>query len=168
MRRIVLASSIFSAAVLAALGLAVAALAGPAVQPIAFNHKTHVDANSLECVDCHAHALDGVRATIPEIGVCAACHSEPQGDSAAEAEVVEHVRAGTPIAWVQVHWVPDHVYFSHRRHAALGEIACEVCHGKVRERVLPFTRPAVRLRMSWCIACHERTEARNDCVACHR
>ena len=168
MRWVVLASCVLAVAVLAAIGLVVAALAAPVDQPIAFNHRVHLEAGGLECVDCHAHALDGVRATIPELEVCAACHSEPQGGSAAEAEVVEHVRAVTPIGWVQVHWVPDHVYFSHRRHAALGEIACEVCHGKVRERVLPFTRPAVRPQMSWCIACHERTEARNDCVACHR
>jgi hypothetical protein len=159
---------VLAVAVLAAIGLVVAALAAPVDQPIAFNHRVHLEAGGLECVDCHAHALDGARATIPGTEVCAPCHSEPQGSSAAEAAVVAHVGAGTPIGWAQVHWVPDHVYFSHRRHTTQGRIACEVCHGNVRERVLPFTRPAVRPRMAWCTKCHDKTEAQNDCIACHR
>lgn len=168
MKRAVVVTGALVAVVLAAIPLALAAARAQVSQPIAFNHRIHLEGAGLACVDCHLHAVDGAHATIPELEVCAACHAEPQGKSAAEAQVVEHVGAGTPIPWVQVHRVPPHVYFSHRRHAALGKIACETCHGNVRERVRPFTRAAVRPRMSWCTGCHEKSDARNDCVGCHR
>ena len=141
---------------------------GPALeQPIAFNHELHVEEMGAECTDCHQHVLDGARATIPNIGVCADCHEEAQTDSPEEARLVEYIQAGEPIPWLKVYTVPDHVYFSHRRHAAIAEIACETCHGEVGQQSQPVTRPAVEMTMDHCMDCHEETGASNDCIWCH-
>ena len=160
---------------LAILGLVVAGglIAGltaarrPPAQPIAFNHQLHVDEMGAECTDCHLHALTGARATIPNIGVCADCHEEAQTESPEEARLVEHIQAGEPIPWIKVYTVPDHVYFSHRRHAAIAAIDCETCHGPVGQKTEPVVRPAVAMTMDHCMDCHESSGASNDCIWCH-
>lgn len=153
--------------------LAVAGLLGgmaprPVVQPIAFNHSLHVTDLGLECVDCHRYVLTGARATIPNIDVCGDCHVEALGESAEEQRLVEFVESGELIPWRKVYRVPDHVYFSHRRHAAIGQIECERCHGPMAEQMQPVTRPAVRITMDGCIECHEQAGVTNDCILCHR
>ncbi len=137
-------------------------------QPLAFNHRLHVEDVGADCTDCHLYALTGVRATIPNIQSCVDCHPESLTESAEEARLIEFIEAGQPIPWKKVYWVPDHVYFSHRRHAALGEIACGVCHGPVGARDQPVTRALVEMSMDACMNCHEETDASNDCIACHR
>jgi len=144
-------------------------LAGrPVTQPIAFNHHLHVDELSLDCTDCHRYVLTGARATIPNIEVCGECHVEPLTDSAEEKKLIAYVESGKPIPWRKVYRVPDHVYFSHRRHAALGGIECKRCHGPMAEQTQPVTRPAVRITMDACIDCHDREGVTHDCIACHR
>ncbi len=161
----------------AALALTLAVLLGGAAvilgrssvrQPIAFNHHVHLKDAGMACPDCHLHALDGVRATIPNVEVCASCHDKAQGGSPAEAAVVEHVRTKQPIPWRKVYLVPDNVYFSHRRHTALGGIKCETCHGGIGDRTRPVTRQLVPVAMNRCIDCHVEKGAMNDCVGCHR
>jgi len=163
---------VFGAVVLvvsAALGGAVTWARGQLVgQPIGYSHAVHVQDNDMECVDCHQYVMEGARATIPNIEVCGDCHDEQIGDSPEEAKVVEYVTRGERIPWQKVYQVPESVYFSHRRHTAIGQIACEVCHGAVGERMLPVSRPAVRVSMNRCIGCHLEREVSVDCVACHR
>ncbi len=137
-------------------------------QPIAFNHHLHVTDQELECVDCHLYALEGVRATIPNLEICIDCHEEAQGQSLEEAKVVEHIADGLPIPWQRVFWVPDHVYFSHRRHTEIAGIECQVCHGDVQDRVEALTKPIVRLTMGKCMDCHYEEGVSNDCINCHR
>lgn len=149
-------------------GVTLAMLGDGVSQPIAFNHRLHVEDLALECADCHRYVLTGARATIPNIEVCADCHEEAQTDSPAEAQVVAHIQEGEKIPWQKVYHVPEHVYFSHRRHAALAEIECATCHGPMEEREEPVTRPAVDLTMDRCIECHEEEGVSNDCVWCHR
>lgn len=156
------------AALAAGAGLAYTRLAAAVRQPIAFNHQLHVEEVGADCTDCHRYATTGVRATIPNIEVCVDCHEEAQTESPEEARVVEHVQAGRPIPWLQVNWVPDHVYFSHRRHTAIAGLECETCHGPMRDRRLPVGRPAVRLTMDYCMRCHQTEGASNDCLNCHR
>jgi hypothetical protein len=38
-----------------------------AVQPIAYNHKPHLEQAQMECLDCHTGALTGPRAIIPGV-----------------------------------------------------------------------------------------------------
>jgi hypothetical protein len=149
-------------------GVTVSQIANSVEQPILFNHQLHLEEAGLECTDCHRYAIDGIRATIPNVDVCGDCHEEPLTESAEEALVAEHVRDGVPIPWRKVYWVPEHVYFSHRRHTAIAGILCETCHGPVGDESVPLTRPLVRIDMNNCMGCHAEAGVTNDCVACHR
>lgn len=80
----------------------------------------------------------------------------------------------TPIEWIQVHNLPDYVYFDHRGHVNAG-VDCQTCHGNVEsmERV----RQVESLSMGWCISCHREAnrigikgkpvQASLDCTTCH-
>lgn len=61
-----------------------------------------------------------------------------------------------PIEWVKIHNLPDHVYFNHSQHVAVGKVACQRCHGGIQEmdEVFQFSS----LSMGWCINCHRETE----------
>lgn len=140
----------------------------PLEQPIAFNHALHVGQLEMDCTDCHLYAVNGVRATIPNIEVCADCHDEAASESAEETRLVEYVASGERVPWRKIYRVPEHVYFSHRRHTQLGGIECETCHGAVGEQVEPVGRPLVRLSMEHCMRCHQDSGVSNDCLLCHR
>ena len=153
---------------IAVAGVAFSLLPEPIAQPIVFSHHLHVEEVGAECVDCHRYARSGVRATIPNIQVCAGCHQEAQTESPEEAKLFEYIRDDRPIPWRKIYWVPDHVYFSHRRHTTTAGIECETCHGAIRERELPLDRPLVPIAMDECIRCHQETGAAYDCLLCHR
>ena len=80
----------------------------------------------------------------------------------------------TPIEWVQVHNLPDFVYFNHSAHIT-ANVACDRCHGAVEtmERV----SQAEDLSMGWCVNCHrdvnrvglggQTVHASLDCGTCH-
>lgn len=86
----------------------------------------------------------------------------------------DEAKTPMPIEWVQVHNLPDFVYFDHRAHVDAG-VACQRCHGPVEtmERV----HQVEDLSMGWCINCHrrvneigvggKRVDASLDCAACH-
>ncbi|MCS6927932.1 MAG: c-type cytochrome [Saprospiraceae bacterium] len=63
-----------------------------------------------------------------------------------------------PIEWVRVHNLPDHAYFSHAQHVAVGQVACQQCHGPIEqmEEVYQYST----LGMGWCINCHRQTEVK--------
>jgi len=137
-------------------------------QPIAYNHKKHIEEVELGCFDCHVQALTHQKASIPNIGYCRNCHEEAMTDSKEEEKLVGYIKNNQPIPWVQVHRVPDHAYFSHRRHVSLGKIACQDCHGDVNNMTLPFSKPNIPIKMKFCIRCHESKQVTTDCAACHR
>jgi mono/diheme cytochrome c family protein len=62
----------------------------------------------------------------------------------------------TPVQWVKVHNLPDHVYFNHSQHVKVGQVQCQRCHGPIQEmdEVYQFAQ----LSMGWCINCHRQTE----------
>ncbi len=61
-----------------------------------------------------------------------------------------------PIEWIRIHNLPDHVYFNHSQHVAVGKLECQQCHGTVEEmEVVGQHSP---LSMGWCINCHRETE----------
>ncbi len=63
-----------------------------------------------------------------------------------------------PIEWIRIHNLPDHVYFNHAQHVAVGKVECQNCHGKVEEmEVVGQYSP---LSMGWCINCHRQTEVK--------
>lgn len=61
-----------------------------------------------------------------------------------------------PIEWVKIHNLPDHVYFNHAQHVAVGKVQCQSCHGPVQDmdEVYQFAP----LSMGWCINCHRTTD----------
>jgi hypothetical protein len=122
----------------------------------------------LVCTECHLYAETGVRATIPNIGLCGDCHAEAQTESVEEARLVEYIESNELVPWRKIYNVPAHVYFSHRRHTTLGEIGCAICHGDMENRESPVTRAEVSLSMDFCMDCHYEMEASNDCLLCHR
>ncbi len=65
-----------------------------------------------------------------------------------------------PIPWVKIHNLPDHVYFNHSQHVAVGEIQCQTCHGDIQnmDEVYQYND----LSMGWCINCHRTTKVQFD------
>lgn len=61
----------------------------------------------------------------------------------------------TPIEWVKVHNLPDHVYFNHSQHVAVGKVQCQTCHGAIQE--MDEVHQDQPLSMGWCINCHRNT-----------
>ncbi len=122
----------------------------------------------LECTDCHRYVKRAEFAGRPTVDICAECHEELLTDSAQEAILVEYIQADEAIPWERLYEVPDHVYYSHRRHVAVAKIDCDVCHGKIGRSDRPPQRPLQRLTMDFCLVCHEQQGASTDCNACHR
>lgn len=137
-------------------------------QPIKYNHKLHIEEALSECTDCHVQAEKSTRASIPNIQICGDCHSDLEVENSEQRKVAEYVQNGTQIPWHQVHLVPDHVYFSHRRHVSLGQIECSECHGDVSQMETPFVKPFQQIAMAWCIDCHKQRQVTSECYACHR
>ncbi len=136
----------------------------PAVtQPITFNHLRHGD---LACTVCHAGVDSSARAGLPPPAVCTACHATaPAG---VEARAWAQLSRATASPWTPVTRLPEHAWFSHRRHVSLARLDCASCHGDVARRTTPPPRNPVRLAMSGCVSCHRREGASEDCNACHR
>jgi hypothetical protein len=142
---------------------------GRASQPIEFDHKVHIDNAGLRCTDCHVHAGDNPVATIPSLEVCQNCHSaDPVSKSPEELKVLAYVAERKEIPWQQIYRVPEHVYFSHRRHVTVGKLECSACHGNMNEQTMPVTAPFLAVTMENCTNCHKEHKITNDCLACHR
>lgn len=61
-----------------------------------------------------------------------------------------------PIEWVRIHNLPDHAYFNHAQHVAVGKVECQKCHGPIQEMDVVYQYST--LGMGWCINCHRETE----------
>lgn len=161
-------------------------------QPIAFTHKVHAGDNEIECQMCHNSASKSKHAGIPTVNVCMNCHkgiTEATSGEEGTKEIAKiHAAAGydvdkrqytgntSPIKWVKVHNLPDHVYFSHAQHVNIGKIECENCHGDVKtyttgqisgtktinnlelegKKLIKLERPL--LTMGWCVECHDKAD----------
>lgn len=130
-------------------------------QPINFSHKIHAGTNQINCLYCHASAEKSKAASIPSVNTCMNCHKAIQegrtpAGTAEIAKIVEAYNNQTPIKWVKIHNLPDHVYFNHAQHVVAGQIECQKCHGPVEtmDKVAQFSS----LSMGWCINCHRQTE----------
>ena len=66
-----------------------------------------------------------------------------------------------PIRWVKVHNLPDHAYFSHAQHVAVGKIECQDCHGPI-DTEMTVAEQWAPLTMGWCIQCHNDREPKMD------
>jgi hypothetical protein len=138
-------------------------------QPLSYNHKIHVEDVGLECKDCHLYVEDMAAATIPTLDVCGDCHAdEPISESSEETKLLKYIAESKEIPWIEIYDVPDHVYFSHRRHVIGGELECSACHGNVGEFTRPVTSEFIPVTMENCMDCHKQHQVTNDCLSCHR
>lgn len=139
-------------------------------QPIAFNHKRHAGDMAINCQYCHSGAEKSKHAGIPSASVCMNCHKAvSEGTTTGTTEIAKIYEAvgwdpvaqkysgtETPIKWVKVHNLPDHVAFSHATHVAVGKIECQKCHGPV-DTEFTVAEQWSPLTMGWCIECHNET-----------
>ncbi len=139
----------------------------PVEQPIAFNHKLHVEDNQLGCSTCHEYYEKETFSGLPDADVCAFCHSEKQGDSEEEARLVKMIADGKTLEWKSLFRQPPHVFYSHRRHVLVAKLECKTCHGDIASTTTPPTR-VTKLRMQDCIDCHHQKNVSTDCTTCHR
>ncbi len=136
-------------------------------QPINFNHKRHVDMG-VECNTCHIHVREHQIAGLPKIETCLGCHEAPITKTAEEEKIREFRRKGMEVHWIRLTRLPQHVYFSHRRHVGIAGLDCKGCHGNIAEMQVPPEAPLINLKMGDCIKCHEKKRAKTDCVYCHK
>lgn len=151
-------------------------------QPIYFSHKVHAGINQINCLYCHNSAWESKHAAIPSLNVCMNCHKAistyEQGPQLVNEEGKEingtweieklykyanytpgqqwNPAKATPIEWVKVHNLPDHVYFNHAQHVNAGKVSCQTCHGNIQE--MDVVEQKAELSMGWCINCHRQSK----------
>jgi hypothetical protein len=146
-------------------------------QPIAFNHKLHLErAQGIVCQDCHQFVTTQTYAGLPSKFLCFDCH-DPYGDESDVdadvnqprfADLMVFSMADTDIPWHRVTTTREDVFFSHRMHVTVAGLDCRECHPRMPDRTRPPTRGPIQIAMDTCIDCHEENGASVDCVSCHR
>jgi cytochrome c551/c552 len=157
-------------------------------QPIEFPHSIHAGINGIDCKYCHNSVNNSKSAGFPTVNVCMNCHKQINGntpDQQAKIAKIYEAAGWNPegagkytgktkeIVWNKVHALPDHVYFPHSQHVAVGGIDCKQCHGDMTQQKetakiqlvedlnkiegnIKLTKPT--LTMGWCIECHGEKE----------
>jgi hypothetical protein len=121
------------------------------VQPVAFSHNVHVNQLGLDCRYCHDGVEKSWYSNLPSASTCMNCHNQVLAADDRLALVRESFETGTPIPWVQVHKMPDFVYFNHAVHVNRG-ISCVHCHGQVN--LMEEVYHAQGMSMAFCLECH--------------
>jgi hypothetical protein len=161
-------------------------------QPIQFSHATHTgEAVGMSCQDCHALGEDGRFAGIPRLEVCSPCHTEPMGESDAEATLVrDYVTPNREIPWLVYSRQPENVRFAHAPHLGLAKLECSDCHGDhgttaslrplQRNRLSTYSRDVEGrivilasssdhgMKMNDCSRCHSERGVEESCLTCHK
>ncbi len=160
----------------------------PEAQPIAYPHDLHAGDSwtfrsdgkelkglGLQCTHCHQYVDKSKFATVPALSVCADCHRTVPADTDELKKLKQHIDENRAPVWQRLHSVPQHVYFSHKRHvkfyeaqgmtAGSGEI-CQKCHGDMN--VVQTVKQATTLQMGFCVTCHRANGASTDCWTCHK
>jgi len=161
------ATAYFGAVLLATAGLAISwhrAGLSPD-QPIAFPHTIHVSRLSLPCKFCHIFVDRSKHAGAPPLEICMSCHRTVATDREEIRKLTRHFEEKRPVEWNRVYALPEHVYFSHKRHIK-AEVDCSECHGIVG--TMKKIHRVGSLKMGWCISCHRARGAPRDCATCHK
>ena len=125
------------------------------IQPVPFSHATHAGQLGMDCRYCHTGVEKSWFSNIPASSTCMNCHSQVLKDDPRLELVRESAASGQPIPWVQVHKVPDFVYFNHSVHVNRG-ISCVECHGRIDQ--MDEVYHAQPLSMAFCLNCHRHPE----------
>jgi hypothetical protein len=121
------------------------------VQPVPYSHKLHAGELGIDCRYCHANIERSGEAMIPPTQTCMGCHAVIKQDSNKLEPVRTSWESNKPVEWVRIHKLPEHVYFDHSVHLAVG-VGCTSCHGRVDQ--MEVVRQDQPLSMSWCLDCH--------------
>ncbi len=121
------------------------------VQPVPFSHQIHAGQLGVDCRFCHNGVERSWFANLPGASTCMNCHNVVLKNDPRLAIVRESATNNVPIPWVQVHKVPDYVYFNHAVHVDRG-ISCVKCHGRIDQ--MDEVRHDQSLSMSFCLDCH--------------
>ncbi len=120
-------------------------------QPVAYSHKLHAGDLGMDCLYCHTTVDKAAFAAVPPTEVCMNCHDRVKPQSPEIVKVRESYATGSPIPWVQVHRLPDYVYFNHQAHVTSG-VSCVSCHGRIDQMI--EVKQVQPLSMAWCLECH--------------
>jgi hypothetical protein len=121
------------------------------VQPVPFSHQIHAGQLGLDCRYCHNGVEKSWFANLPGASTCMNCHNQVLKDDPRLQIVRASAETGQPIPWVQVHKVPDYVYFNHSVHVRRG-MSCVECHGRVDQ--MDEVSHEKSFSMSFCLDCH--------------
>jgi hypothetical protein len=135
-------------------------------QPIPFSHRIHAGVNKIPCQYCHEYARRSSTSGVPPVQRCVGCHGSQKngGLLAVTRPWTDTAQSDFEIRWNRVYTLPDFVRFTHRPHINAG-LACQTCHGPVEtmERI----QPVHEINMGFCIDCHTKRGATQDCYVCH-
>ena len=128
-------------------------------QPVPFSHSIHVNQLGLDCRYCHDGVEKSWYSNVPAADTCINCHSAVRADD----PKLEPIRASykdenKPVEWVQIHKLPDYVYFNHSVHVNRG-VSCVECHGRVDE--MDEVRHEKHFSMTFCLDCHRELSPEN-------
>lgn len=121
------------------------------VQPIPYSHKLHAGELGIDCRYCHANVERSQEAMVPPTQTCMGCHAVVRKDSPRLQRLRDSWESGLPVEWVRVHKLPDHAFFDHSVHLAVG-VGCVSCHGRIDQ--MDVVRQAEPISMGWCLECH--------------
>lgn len=125
------------------------------IQPVPFSHAVHAGQLGVDCRYCHNGVDKSWFSNIPAASTCMNCHSQILKEDPRLQLVRDSFQSGQPIPWVQVHKVPDYVYFNHSVHVNRG-VSCVHCHGPVNQ--MDEVYHAKPLSMGFCLDCHRKPE----------
>lgn len=137
-------------------------------QPIQFNHQKHVKEVGIDCSGCHEYYSTSEHSGLPSLATCGGCHTEALTKSPDEQRLLKLIASDTRPTFRKLFRMPDHVYYSHRRHVVAGELACETCHGGIADSTAPPQTPLERITMEFCVNCHTERGVSAECTQCHR
>jgi len=121
------------------------------IQPVAFSHNIHAGQLGLDCRYCHSTVEKSWYSNVPATSTCMNCHTQVLKDDAKLQVVRDSATSGKPIPWVQIHKLPDYVYFNHSVHVNRG-VSCVECHGRIDK--MDEVYHAKPFSMSFCLNCH--------------
>ena len=128
-------------------------------QPIPFSHRLHAGRERMACLTCHVETgARGQHMSIASPATCLGCHRTVLKGREAITRAVNR-----KLQWEPVWFLPDFVWFSHRRHARA--TGCATCHGPVEQRDVLWRE--VETNMKFCRTCHKQPGAKDVCGACH-
>lgn len=128
-------------------------------QPVPFSHSIHVNQLGIDCRYCHDGVEKSWYSNVPAADTCINCHSAVRADD----PKLEPIRASykdenKPVEWVQIHKLPDYVYFNHSVHVNRG-VSCVECHGRVDK--MDEVRHEKHFSMTFCLDCHRELSPEN-------